>query len=153
MKGRVRRLLRVFGLAPASDLDRAIAETGEAAARVRSLESRVAKLRTDADTWKQRHEEIASKLASCRAELAESRADVEHARAGAAHAKARVQEWKGRAAAATEEKLALRDRLAEAERVAAATREYLMATETKLDLIEAAIQILDLRSRDSVARS
>jgi chromosome segregation ATPase len=153
MKGRVRRLLRLIGLAPAADLDRAIVDARTVSDRVRSLETRLSKLRVDVDTWKQRHEEVAAKLAGCREALAESRADTEHARAGAEHAKARVQEWKGRANAVTEEKLALRDRLEEAQRVAAATREYLMATETKLDLIEAAIQILDLRSRDSVAGS
>ena len=153
MKGPVRRLLRAFGLSPAADVDRAIADAARAAARVQSLESRLAKLRADADAWKQRHEEVASKLASFRAALDESRADVDRARAGAEHLKARVQEWKGRAEAATGEKLALRDRLAETERVAEAAREYLMATETKLDLIEAAIQTLDLRSRGSVAPS
>ena len=121
--------------------------------RVRALEDRLAKLRTDADTWKQRYEEIAAKLAACRTALSESQAETAHAREGAEHAKARAQEWKTRANALAEEKLALRGRLQEAQKVAISAREYLMATETKLDLIEAAIQILDIRSRDAAPRS
>ena len=54
-----------------------------------------------------------------------------------------------RAESETQEKLALRARLEEAQRTAANAREYLMATEAKLDLIEAAIQVLDARTRET----
>jgi chromosome segregation ATPase len=153
MKGPVMRLLRVLHLAPAGELERAAAEARQLASRVRALEERLPKLRADADTWKQRHEEVAAKLADCRAALVESQAEAARAREGVEHAKARMQEWKARAGGLAEEKQVLRARLEEAQRVAVAAREYLMATETKLDLIEAAIQILDVRSRDAAAGS
>jgi len=55
--------------------------------------------------------------------------------------------------ALTGEKLALRARLEEAQRTAIMAREYVMATETKLDVIEAALQVLDQRTRqESLSR-
>ena len=153
MKGLIRRLLGVFGLVPSGDLDRVLGEARQAAERVRSLEGRLAKVRADAENWKVRHEDAAAKLARCRAELVESQAEVERARTGVEHAKARAQEWKTRATSLADEKAILRARAEEAQDVAIAAREYLMATETKLDLIEAAIQVLDTRSRDAAVGS
>jgi chromosome segregation ATPase len=153
MKGLIRRLLGLFGLVPSGDLDRALGEARQAADRIRSLEGRIAKIRADAENWKARHEDAAAKLARCRTELVESQAEVERTRAGVEHAKARAQEWKTRATALADEKAILRARAEEAQDVAIAAREYLMATETKLDMIEAAIQVLDTRSRDAAVGS
>jgi hypothetical protein len=42
----------------------------------------------------------------------------------------------------------LKDKLRETKAAANGAREYLMATETKLDLIEAALHVLDARTRE-----
>ena len=67
----------------------------------------------------------------------------------AEHAKVRTSEWKARAEALAEEKRELRARLEEVQRAAITAREYVMATEMKLDLIEAALQVLDSRTREA----
>ena len=149
MKGTLRRALAGFGLAPAGQVHQMAEQSRQVSEKVKSLEDRMAKLRTDADTWKQRHDEVAAKVNELKEAVARAEADAKDARAGVEHAKARVNEWKSRAEAATEEKLALRARLEEAQRTAINAREYLMATEAKLDLIEAAIQVLDTRTREA----
>lgn len=150
MKATIRQALSGVGLAPAGELQRLAEESRQMSEKMKSLEDRVAKLRADAETWKQRHEDVAAKLREWKETAAQAASDAERLRAGAEHAKARAGEWKTRAEALTEEKLALRARLEEAQRTAINAREYLMATEAKLDLIEAAIQVLDTRTRDSV---
>ena len=125
-------------------------ESRQLSEKMKSLEDRMAKLRNDADTWKRRNDDLEAKLTEWKSAAARAEADAQYARTGVEHAKARINEWKQRADALTEEKLALRARLEEAQRAALTAREYLMATEMKLDLIEAAIQVLDSRTRESV---
>ena len=149
MKATIRRALAGFGLAPAGQVHQMAEQSRQASEKITALEERMAKLRADADTWKQRHDDLAAKLVEVKGAAARAEADAEQARAGVEHAKARVNEWKGRAESETDEKLALRARLEEAQRAAINAREYLMATEAKLDLIEAAIQVLDTRTRDA----
>ena len=153
MKATIANVLRAAGLAPAGQLERLEDESRQTSGRVKSLEDRVAKLRSDAETWKQRHDDMSAKLRECRDAGAKATAEAERMRAGAEHAKARAGEWKARAEAATEEKLALRARLEDAQRTAILARESLMATETKLDLIEAAIQVLDSRTREAAPKT
>ena len=152
MKDTIRKTLAGFGLAPAGQVDRLAEESRQASGKIKSLEDRIAKLRGDADTWKQRHDEVTAKLREWKDAAARAEAEAERMRTGAEHSKSRAAEWKARADALTEEKLALRARLEEAQRGAINAREYLMATEAKLDLIEAAIQVLDTRTRDSVLK-
>lgn len=149
MKMTIRRALAGVGLATAGQIQRADAESRQMSERVRSLEDRIAKLRADADTWKQRSEDVAAKLREWKELAAQAEADAERMRAGAEHAKARASEWKGRAEVFEKEKRDLRARLEEAQRAATVARDYVMATEAKLDLIEAAIQVLDLRTREA----
>ena len=149
MKAAIRRALAGFGLAPAGQVHQMAEQSRQVSEKVKNLEDRMAKLRADADTWKQRHDDVAAKVNALKEAVVRAEADAKDARAGVEHAKARVNEWKGRAEAATEEKLALRARLEEAQRTAINAREYLMATEAKLDLIEAAIQVLDTRTREA----
>jgi chromosome segregation ATPase len=150
MKNTIRKALAGFGLAPAGQLHRLASESRQASDKVKSLEERLAKLRADADTWKQRHDDVTAKLREWKEAAARAEAEAERMRTGAEHSKARAAEWKTRADALTEEKLALRARLEEAQRAAINAREYLMATEAKLDVIESAIQVLDRRTRDTV---
>ena len=152
MKDTIRKALAGFGLAPAGQLHRLAEQSRQASDKVKSLEDRLAKLRADADTWKQRHEDVTAKLREWKDAAARAEAEAARMREGAEHSKARAAEWKNRADALTEEKLALRARLEEAQRGAISAREYLMATEAKLDLIEAAIQVLDARTRESAVK-
>lgn len=148
MKATIRQALAGVGLVPAGDLQKLADELRQTTEKVRSLEDRVVKLRADADTWKRRHEEISGKLREWKELAAQAEAEAARMREGAEHAKARASEWKARAEAAEREKRDLRARVEEAQRAATMARDYVMATETKLDLIEAAIQVLDLRTRE-----
>lgn len=149
MMATIKQALAGVGLVPAGQLHRVAEESRQMSERLKSVEDRVAKLRADAETWKQRHDEVAAKLREWKDAAAQAAADAERMRAGAEHAKARASEWKARAEALTEEKRDLRARLDEVQRAAITTREYLMATEAKLDLIEAALQVLDSRTREA----
>lgn len=147
MKRIILRLLAMAGLAPSSHAARERHRAQRAADKVARLEQQTAALRGERDTWKQRHQEAAaaageSKKAAVRAEETAARA-----RAEAERATAQVDEWRVRAQALTAELREVRDRLEEARRVGTLAREHLMATETKLDLIEAAIHVLDARTR------
>ena len=171
MKSAIKGFLSAIGLAPAAQANRLAQETRDLAARVAQLEERLAQARADADNWKRRHTETADAVAGWKQAAAKADAETERTRAagerlaadaerGAADVKreqARTEEWKGRA-----EKLAAdaqdlrvrlqnsRAKLEEAERAAATAHEHLMAMEVKLDLLEAAAQVLDLRTRDQV---
>ena len=149
MKTMIRQALSGVGLASAGQLHRLAEESRQMSDKMRSLDGRVAKLRADAETWKQRHDEASGKVREWKDAAAQAVADAERLRAGAEHAKARASEWKARAEALTAEKQDLRARLEEAQRSAITARDYVMATEAKLDLIEAAIQLLDSRTREA----
>jgi hypothetical protein len=139
----LKRTLALLGLAPAGHVARQDDEIRRSAERVKSLEDRLEKLRADAQMWKQRHDETSRELG---ARLESAAAAATNA---AEHAQAEVARWKERADRVTAQADLLRARLAEAEQAAAAAREHLMATEVKLDLLEAAIQVLDARTRES----
>jgi chromosome segregation ATPase len=75
------------------------------------------------------------------------RADVEREQA-------RTADWRRRAETLTSELHEMRTRLENAQRATESANEQLMAMEVKLDLIEAAIQVLDSRTREqAVSRS
>ena len=149
MRATIKRALESVGLTPAGQLQRSESQSRQLLEKIQQLEHRVTKLRADADTWKQRYDDIAAKLRESREMAAKVAADAERMREGAEHAKARATEWKARADGLTVEKRDLRARLEEAHRSALTAREYVMATEAKLDVIEAAIQLLDSRTREA----
>jgi chromosome segregation ATPase len=148
MKTILTNVLKGFGLVPAGQLRQSVDDSRQTSGKVKSLEDRIGKMRADTETWKARHDDLAAKLREWKDAATKAGAEAERLRAGAEHAKARAAEWKARAEAATEEKLSLRARLEEAQRAAIIAREHVMATETKLDVIEAAIQVLDRRTRE-----
>jgi hypothetical protein len=133
-------VLAPLGLVPAGDAKRLHAESERTAEKLRTLEGRLAELKADAESWKRRHEETARKLADAQAAAA-------RAEARAQREEARAEELKGRGNALVAEMKEMRARLQDASRTGATVREHLMATETKLDLIEAALQVLDARTR------
>lgn len=149
MKTAIKQVLASAGLVSAGEVRQQAEELRRMSEKVQSLEGRAAKLRADAETWKQRHDEATAKLRELRETANRASADAEELRAGAERAKARATGWKARADALTGEKATLRARLDEAQRAATAAREYVMATETKLDLLEAAIRVLDSRTREA----
>ena len=120
--GALRAALAVFGLAPAS------AVTSLRTATDREIE----KARSDAKTWKARAEELNDKAKQAE-ELAARLA--------------KAQEQAERADLYRTELREARERIERAEKAIALSREHLMATETKLDLVEAAISVLDRRTR------
>ena len=134
-----------MGLASATQLAQAHADARVAAERVQQLNERLEKLRGDADAWKRRHAAAAGAVTEWKeaAARAESRAE---------EAVAQAAEWKRRADAVSAQRRELKDRLTEVRRTATLAREQLMATEVKLDLIEAAIQVLDARTREAGVR-
>jgi chromosome segregation ATPase len=171
MKGAIKGFLSAFGLAPAAQVERMTKDTQDAAARIAQLEERLAQARADADSWKRRHGETTEAVAgwkqsAARADAETERlraasdrlaADLERAGADVKREQARTEEWKARSEKLTADAQDLRARLQnsrakleEAERAATTAHEHLMAMEVKLDLLEAAIRVLDLRTRDQV---
>lgn len=139
----ITNVLAPLGLAPAGHAKQLKAESERAAEKLRTLEGRSAQLKADAESWKRRHEETSRKLADAQAEIA-------RAEAKAQREEARAQELKARGDALVAEMKEMRVRLQDASRTGGTVREHLMATETKLDLIEAALQVLDARTRSAL---
>ena len=82
------------------------------------------------------------------------KADLERVRADVEREQARTADWRRRAETLTSELHEMRTRLENAQRATESANEQLMAMEVKLDLIEAAIQVLDSRTREqAVSRS
>jgi chromosome segregation ATPase len=169
MKSAIKRLLSAFGLAPAAQVKALAREAQDLRAKAAQLEERLSQARADADSWKRRQTETADALAGWKQAAAKAdaeterirgasdrlTADLERAAADAKREQARSEEWRGRAdkLAADAQDLRVRlqnsrAKLEEAERAAATAHEHLMAMEVKLDLLEAAAQVLDLRTRD-----
>jgi chromosome segregation ATPase len=168
MKTAVRMLLGAIGLAPARDVERLRATLPRVEARSAQLEEQVVQLRADAEGWKRRYEEASDGLAGWKQAASKTqtelerlrggvdrlKADLERAKADLEQQQARAAEWKRRAEAWTQEFHDLRARLENAQRATTSSNEQLMAMEVKLDLIEAAIQVLDTRTREqAVSRS
>jgi len=154
MKRAVTNLLGRIGLAPAGHLARAAYEAQQGSARVKQLEAQLAKMRDDSEGWKRRHEESVAASAEWKKAASRAEAKAERTASDATRAESQAGEWKARASALTDQVRDMSMRLKEANRATATAREHLMATEVKLDLVEAAIQVLDARTREAaVTRS
>jgi chromosome segregation ATPase len=149
MKTIILRLLALIGLAPASHVALAHDRARRAAGRAGRLERHLSTLRDERDGWRQRHRDAAAAAVDWKKRARGAEEDARRAKAAAERASAHVDEWKTRAEALTTDLRELRDRLEESRRVGALAREHLMATEVKLDLIEAAIHVLDARTREA----
>jgi chromosome segregation ATPase len=153
MKSAIKALLGAVGLATAGQLGQLTAEARNASRRATELEARVAALRDDVETWKRRYEESTRAAAESKQAAAAATKKAERAAADTERGAARVEEAKARADALAAQVRDLRDRLDRANHAASTAREHLMAIEVKLDVVEAAIQVLDTRTRDAVVRS
>lgn len=149
MKTAVKSLLGHIGLAPAAHLERAANEARQGSARVKQLEAQLAGLREDSQGWKRKNEEAIAASAEWKKAASRAEAKAERAAAEAMRAAAKTDEWKERADALATQVKDMAARLKEANKAAGTAREHLMATEVKLDLLEAAIQVLDARTREA----
>lgn len=153
MKTAIMRMLATVRLAPASRVEHLADQAQRAAARVSGLEERLAKLRADVDTWKRHYEDSAKTAAEWKQTASAANAKTARSAAHSKRAEASAEEWKARAIALKAQLHSLRERLSHASHAATLAREHLMATEVKLDLVEAAIQVLDTRTRKTAAGS
>ena len=149
MKRLVLRLLALSGLAPANHIAHAHARAQRAAEKADRLERQLSALRGDVETAKRRHQEADAAAAKWKAAAARAEDESRRATADAERARAQADKWRTRAEALTAEGRTLRDRLDESRRVATVAREQVMATEMKLDLVEAAVHVLDARTREA----
>jgi chromosome segregation ATPase len=142
MASPIRRALAALGLASAGQVQQVEAERDRVAAKITALEERVAKARADAEGWKRRHEELSRSVSERQDLVAKADAQTERARGEIEQLKARNEKLAAQVAR-------LRAELTEAKGATATAREHLMATELKLDLVEAAIRVLDARTREA----
>jgi chromosome segregation ATPase len=153
MKALIKKLLAIIGLATAAQVEHANARAHQAAGKNRQLEARMAKLREDTEAWRRRQQDAAAAAAEWKKAAARAEADGARAADETAKVRAQLAEWRTRADALAIQLREYRERLEESRRVSTRAREHLMATEVKLDLVEAALRVLDARTRGSAPRS
>lgn len=151
MKTAIKGLLATVRLAPASQVAHLADQAKRATVRVSELEDRMAKLRAEIETWKSHHEASAKAAAEWKQAASAAVEKAERSAAQTARAETSAEEWKARGLALKEQLRSLRERLDSANHATTLAREHLMATEVKLDLIEAAVQVLDTRTRQTGA--
>lgn len=149
MKRAIKGLLAAIGLAPARQVNHANTHVREAEAKIHALQDRLATMRADLEHWKQRYEEKSTAVADLRHAVAQAEAKAERAAAATARAEAQTDEWKTRATALAAELQQIRLQIKEATRTSTSARDQLMAMELKLDLLEAAVNVLDTRTREA----
>ena len=160
MKTAIKTLLAKVGVAPAAHLARLEADVRRAEVKAAQLEQRIVTLHSEADGWKRRHEDAADASAGWKLAARRTQAELDRLKEDAGKGKKALEREK---AAAERDKACLQDvrgaldrarsRLVNARRGMELSNEQLMAMEVKLDLIEAAIQVLDGRTREqSVSR-
>lgn len=120
----------MFGLARASHVRAAAVRADTFKERAADAKQRLEAAQHDTKHWKEQ-------LAASRARIAAAAQDVER--------------WKSKDSGHLDELATLRDkleRLKQAEQSIALTRAHLLTIETKLDVLEGAITVLDRRTRD-----
>ena len=137
--GLLHSFLGAVGLAPARQAQTLIKRVEATDQRVAELKRAVTGARAEATRWKTKAGELTARLAK-----------AEQAAARLAKAEHEAQQWKARDEKHVAQLAEVRDRMIRAERAAALSQEHLTATETKLDVIEAAIGVLDRRTRTAL---
>jgi hypothetical protein len=127
MRGLISRLLAIFGLVPAR--------------RYEVLANQVEQAKLAAREWKTKAGESMARVKTLEDDL---KTQTRHAQKSELYlAKMRQRR---------EEVQSLRARLADAERELMVAREHLMAIEVKLDILEGAANVLDIRTRAAVSQ-
>ena len=127
--GLLQSLLGAVGLASAG-------QVRTAQQRADELKRAIADSRTEAARWKAKANELTTKLS-----------DAEQAAERLPKVERQLQQWKARDEMHAAKLADVRERMRRAERAAALSQEHLIATEAKLDVIEAALGVLDRRTR------
>jgi len=134
--GLLHSLLDAVGLASAGQARTLVKRVEAADQRVSELKRAVTGAREEAARWKSKAGELTDRVAKAEQEAARL-PKVER----------ELQQWKARDEKHVAQLAEVRERMIRAERAAALSQEHLTATETKLDVIEAAIGVLDRRTR------
>ena len=119
------RLLGQFGLAPLKQLRDATARADELKARTTDLTARLETTRQETERWKRKNQDTETRLAAAAKD---------------------IERWKHKHTGY----LAKLSQLERAEQLTKLAREHLLTLETKLDVIEGAITVLDRRTRDQI---
>lgn len=134
--GLLSSLLGAVGLAPAGHARTLTKRVETADQRVAELKRAVADARGEAARWKEKAGQLSARVAKAE-QVAERLPRAER----------ELQQWKARDEKHVAQLADVRERMIRAERAAALSQEHLTATETKLDVIEAALGVLDRRTR------
>lgn len=126
-------LLGAVGLASARTLNQRVEAADQ---RMAALKRAVGEARDDAARWKEKARELSDRVAKSE-RSAERLPKIER----------ELQQWKSRDEKHVAQLADVRERMLRAERAAALSQEHLTATEMKLDVIEAALNVLDRRTR------
>ena len=134
--GLLRSLLGTIGLASAGQARTLMKRAETADQRATELKRAVAEHREEIVRWKAKANELTKRLS-----------EEEHAAERLPRVERQLAEWKARDEMHVAKLAEVRERMRRAERAAALSQEHLTATETKLDVIEAALNVLDRRTR------
>jgi chromosome segregation ATPase len=161
------RLLGAFRLAPVSQVQQLHGDVRRTEAKIAQLEQKLEEVRADASNWKRRYEDTieavagwkqATHRAQAESELMKRegdriKGDLERVKADLEREQPRTAAERHRSESLKAELHEMRVRAENAHRVTDSANEQLMAMEVKLDLIEAAIQVLDMRTREQAVSS
>lgn len=132
----LRTLLALVGLAPAGQVRDLSDRAQKAEQRSGDFKQQTAEAREEIQRWKAKAGELTDRLAKAE-DVVQRLPKVER----------EMQQWKARDEKHLAQLQEVRERMERAERAIVFSREHLMATETKLDIIEGAIAVLDARTR------
>ena len=136
LRSAVRRGLAALGLAPVSHVVQLQQRVAGAERRAEESKTAVAEARDASVRWKARISELEEQVRR-QAHMADRLAKAER----------ELQQVRARDEKHLGQLKDVRERMERAEKAVALSREHLMATETKLDIVEAAIHVLDARTR------
>ena len=134
--GLLHSLLGAVGLATAGQARTLMKRVDAADQRVSDLKRAVTDAREEAARWKSKAAELTDRVAT-----------AEQAAGRLPKIERELHQWRTRDEKHVAQLAEVRERMIRAERAAALSQEHLTATETKLDVIEAAIGVLDRRTR------
>lgn len=134
--GVLHSLLGAIGLTSAAHARTLLTRVQAADDRVAVLTRDLAAARDEAARWKSTADGLSTRVSK-----------AERAAGQLAKVERELQQWKTRDEKHTAQLAEVRERMIRAERAAELSQEHLTATEAKLDVIEAAIGVLDRRTR------
>lgn len=149
-------LLRTVGFVTMATHDLVADRLKKAEARLAGAAADLEQLRADARAWKAKAEDAHARLKAAAEDAASRAQEFTHAmtelQRQVERQDATMQKDADRYAKRVAAVDALQDRLATAERELVAARDELMSVDTKLDILEAAANVLDLRTRAVLTR-